>query len=181
VIRFSAVTHRRFSILTEKGQFAISVAEPNERELLIQILEESFEGIYLRHSKRTLRDSELVKVAWLNSERVGLVILKDLGKKSGYVYYIAVRRHFRGQGVAGKLLDDALEHFFKKGMEEVYASVEEDNEESKRLFASRGFEETGYERLSKKYGRVSAALLYGKMWVVPGEKLLHKELSQKIG
>ncbi len=166
--------------MTENDQFEISIVEPNERESLIPLLEDSFEGIYLRHSKRTLRESEIVKVARVSGERAGLVMLKDLGKKIGYVYYIAVGRKFRGRGFAGRLLDDALEHFFKSGMEEVYASVEEDNEESMRLFVSRGFKETGYRELSKKRGKVSAVLLYTKMWVVPGEILLCKELSQKI-
>ena len=165
--------------MSGKDQIEISDVEPNDKESLVPLLEESFEGVYLRHSKRTLRDIETVRVARVNGEKVGLVMLKELGKKIGYVYYIAVARKFRGQGIAGKLLDDSLESFFQRGMEEVYASVEEDNEESVRLFASREFKETGFGELSKRHGKISAALLYTKMWVVPGETLLHKDLSQK--
>ena len=42
------------------------------------ILEESFEGWYLMHSKRTLRDVELVKVAMSSEKPVGLVMVKML-------------------------------------------------------------------------------------------------------
>ncbi|MGI0079292.1 MAG: GNAT family N-acetyltransferase [Nitrososphaerales archaeon] len=165
--------------MSADSQIEISLVEPNDRESLIPLLEESFEGVYLRHSKRTLRDIETVRVARINGERAGLVMLKELGKGIGYVYYIAVARRFRGQGIAGKLLDDSLERFFELGMEDIYASVEEDNEESLRLFLSREFKKTGFGELSKKHGKISSALLYMKMWVVPGEMLLHKDLFQK--
>src|SRR5579875_76579 len=119
--------------MTNEGEFKIVEVAPNERAELESLLEESFTGLYLWHSKKTLKDIEYVKSALINSERAGVVMLKYLDTKLGYVYYIAVARKFRGTGVAGKLLDDSLELFFKHGVQEVYASIKEDNSQSLRL------------------------------------------------
>jgi ribosomal protein S18 acetylase RimI-like enzyme len=148
-----------------------------ERHGLEPILEESFSGLYLWHSKKTLRQIEVVNSAVLNGKRVGLVMLKNLSRQIGYVYYIAVAAQYRGKGLGGALLDHTLSYLSRTGAEEVYASVELDNTSSVELFRSRGFRETSFGEVSKKYGRVEAAKLYSKMLVVPGETLLHRELS----
>jgi ribosomal protein S18 acetylase RimI-like enzyme len=151
-----------------------------EREELFPILEDGFEGWYLRHSKRTLMDSENVREAIVNEERAGLVILKNLGIKLGYVYYIAVARRFRGKGIGGKLLDNSLSYFFDKGMHEVYASIEEDNVDSERLFESRNFHKTTRGEMAKKYGTINSFVLLRKMVAVPGEHILVRELSPRL-
>lgn len=160
----------------------INTVPPDQREKLVFILEESFEGWYLRHSKRTLSEIEVVKEAVLEGERVALIMLKHLGNKLGYVYYIAVAKRFRGRGIAGKLLDDALAYFFtEQGMKEVYAGVEEDNEESHRLFTSRGFKKTSRSDLARKYGTINSFVLLRKMVIVPGEVLLFCESPSPQG
>lgn len=158
----------------------ISDAPRDERDNLVFILEESFEGWYLRHSKRTLYDIPVVRQAKNNDKPAGLVMLKDLGRNLGYVYYIAVAREFRGKGIAGRLLDDSLAYFFNQGMHEVYSSVEEDNEDSKRLFESRHFKKTDRGELAKKYGTLNSFVLLRKMVIVPGEMILFRELTPKI-
>ena len=111
------------------------------------ILEKSFDGWYLWHSRRTLNDIETVKAALIDdSAVVGVSMLKMLDSKLGYVYYIAVSPQWRGKGVAGKLLDDSLEYFFNRGANEALAGISEDNEESKALFTSRGFREMSFLR-----------------------------------
>jgi ribosomal protein S18 acetylase RimI-like enzyme len=145
---------------------------------LDQILEESFEGLYLWHARKTLREVERVRVAKIGDEAVGLAMLRNIGAEAGYVYYIAVSPRHRGRGVGGRLLRDALEHFEGNGSEEVYASIEDGNEESRALFRSAGFRETGLGELSRKYGTVRALDMYRKMLVVPGEKLFCRELKE---
>ena len=167
-------------ISNQDAEIQIKDVPPNEREELFPILEESFEGWYLRHSKHTLIDSETVREAIVNDERAGLVILKDLGTKLGYVYYIAVGRKFRGKGIGGKLLDNSLSYFFDKGMQEVYASIEEDNVESERLFESRDFQKTSRAELAKKYGTINSFVLLRKMVAVPGEHILVRQLSPSL-
>jgi ribosomal protein S18 acetylase RimI-like enzyme len=156
-------------------------ASPNEREDLVPLLEESFEGIYLWHARRTLKDIEVVKVATdADKNKLGLVMLKDLDKALGYVYYVAVARNFRLKGVGGKLLDYSLDYFFHRGKQEVLSSVEEDNYPSIELFRSRGFEEITMKELSKRYGRMRANYLRMKMWVVPGEQIWARKVSPSL-
>src|SRR5438874_13777209 len=94
-----------------KEDVMIIDAPTGERASLGWILEESFEGWYLMHSKRTLRDIELFRVAMSSGKAVGLVMLKTLEEKVGYVYYIAVAKAIRKKGIGKLLLEDALRHF----------------------------------------------------------------------
>jgi ribosomal protein S18 acetylase RimI-like enzyme len=156
----------------------VEIAEvpPSERRRLLPILEEGFEGMYLWHSRRTLNSISLVKAARVGGEDAGLAMLKLVAEKAGYVYYIAVAKRFRGKGIGGKLLDDALSLFSGQGVEEVYASVEKDNAGSNALFSSRGFERLVGNELAEEYGRVRAFIMAREMMVVRGEVLLRKKL-----
>lgn len=149
-----------------------------DRARLLPILEESFEGLYLWHARRTLQSIDVVRAArTAEGEDAGLVMLKVLAEGAGYVYYVAVPPRFRRQGIGGRLLDDALSSFARMGVRDVYASVEEDNVESKALFGSRGFERVGGSEMAKRYGRLRSLLMYREMTVVPGELLLGKHLG----
>jgi len=141
------------------------------------LLEESFEGWYLRHSKRTLAEVETVWAASVDGRPVGLVMLRTLSEGAGYVYYIAVVRDSRRKRIGSRLLDRSIDYFSGQGIKEVYASIEEDNVESAGLFKSRGFEKTNYNDLSKKYGMLGAINMYRKMVVVPGEILLCRRIG----
>jgi ribosomal protein S18 acetylase RimI-like enzyme len=166
--------------VSKDSTIAITDVSPHDRELLISILEESFEGWYLRHSTRMLFKIGNVRQAKVGDEIAGLVMLKDLGNKLGYVYYIAVRKKFRGKGIGGKLLDNAISFFCGRGMQEVYAGIEEDNIESERLFYSRNFVRTTRSELAKKYGTINSFVLLRKMLIVPGEIIVFRELSSKL-
>ena len=159
-------------------EIAVADVPKGERERLLPILEESFEGLYLWHARRTLHGIGVVRAArTAQGEDAGLIMLKELGEGAGYVYYVAVPPRFRRHGIGGKLLDDALSLFAQKGVREVYASVEEDNVESKSLFASRGFERVEGSKMAARYGRIKSLLMYREMMVVPGEVLLGKSLE----
>ena len=141
------------------------------------LLEESFEGWYLSHSKKTLMNIEVVKKAVVDEHPAGLVMLKTLYGTIGYVYYIAVAKDCRRRKVATRLLEHSLEYFSGLSVREVYASIEEGNAESEGLFRSRGFVRTRYGEVSRKYGNLRALNLYRKMLVVPGEMLLCRPLN----
>jgi ribosomal protein S18 acetylase RimI-like enzyme len=112
-----------------------------ERARLLPILDESFEGLYLWHARRTLQSIDVVRAARApEGVDAGLIMLKMLSADAGYVYYVAVPSRFRRQGIGGRMLDDGLAYFVEKRAQDVYASVGEENVESKTLFASRGFE-----------------------------------------
>lgn len=141
------------------------------------ILDESFEGWYLWHSRKTLRDVEIVKAAMLSHKPVGLVMLKTLEEGVGYVYYIAVARRQRKKGIGKLLLNHSLKVFKDSGVKEIFASVEEDNAPSEALFAAEGFERTNYADVSKEHGSLHTLYMYREMTVVPGEILLRKTLA----
>ncbi|HZY94132.1 MAG TPA: GNAT family N-acetyltransferase [Candidatus Bathyarchaeia archaeon] len=148
-----------------------------KRAGLERILDESFEGWYLMHSKRTLHDIELVRAAMSSGKPVGLVMLRTLEGSIGYVYYIAVARVHRKKSIAKLLLEDALRLFKSSGISEVFASVEENNKPSEALFASEGFTPTSFGEVSKKHGNLHTLNMYRVMRVVTGEVLLRKGIA----
>ncbi len=158
------------------GSVAIVYLPVRERAGLKWILEESFEGWYLRHSNARLRDVDQVRAAMLAGNPVGLIMLKMLEPSVGHVYYIAVPRAHRKKGIAKLLLKDALNHFKSAGVREVFASVEKDNVPSERLFASEGFTQTSFGEVSGKHGKFHTLNMYREMVVVPGEVLLRKTI-----
>jgi ribosomal protein S18 acetylase RimI-like enzyme len=163
--------------LTTQEDLAILDVLKGKRSGLEWILEESFQGWYLMHSKRTLRDIMLVRAAVSSGKPVGLVMLKTLREGAGYVYYIAVAKANRKRGIGKLLLEDALRHFKDSKVAEVFASVEEDNQPSEALFASEGFTQTSFGEVSKKYGSLHTVNMYREMLVVPGEVLLRKAIA----
>lgn len=167
--------------MTEPTLQAVEVPK-GERERLLPILEESFEGIYLWHARRTLKSIDLVRAARSqDGEDVGLVMLKTLSEGPGYVYYVAVPQRHRMKGVGSMLLDDALAYFAGKGAPEVYASVPDDNAASNALFYSRGFERVKESEVADRYGRFRSFIMYREMMVVRGEVLLVKRLQAALG
>jgi ribosomal protein S18 acetylase RimI-like enzyme len=151
-----------------------------ERAGLERILEESFEGWYLRHSKGTLRSVEIVRVAVLSGAPVGLVMLKTLEADIGYVFYIAVDKAHRRMGVARSLLSDSLQRFKAADVEEVFAGIEVDNEASEGLFMGEGFVQTSFAEVSRKHGSLRALNMYRLMRIVPGEILLCKSIARGL-
>ena len=162
--------------MTAQEDVAIVDVPKRKRAGFEWILEESFEGWYLMHSKKTLRNIELVRAAMSTGKPVGLVMLKILVESVGYVYYIAVAKASRKKGIGKLLLEDALRHFKASKVIEVFASVEKDNEPSEALFASEGFTRTSFGQISKKHGSLHAVNMYREMLIVPGEVLLRKAI-----
>jgi len=163
--------------MTAQDDMTIIDVPAGKRRELEWILEESFEGWYLMHSKRTLRHIEVVRAAMASGKPVGLVMLKTLEGSVGYVYYIAVAKAERKKGIAKLLLEDALRIFKASKVVEVFASVEENNKPSEALFGSEGFTQTSFGEVSKKHGKLHTLNMYNAMRVVPGEVLLRKAIT----
>ncbi len=166
------------------SQQNLEIYEPrnlSEREQLYPILESGFEGWYLSHSKRTLREIEKVFAARLDGINVGVVMLKNIDPKIGYVYYIAVSSEYRGRKIGSALLEHSLNYFSNLDADKVFASLTvEHGGESKALFEAHGFIETNFGQVSKRYGRLHAINMYRKMLVVSGELVVYKELTRKL-
>lgn len=148
-----------------------------ERERAVPVIVDSFTGIYRWHAKRTLRQVGRVRAASVGGEVVGVSMLERIAPAVGYVYYLAVRRAFRHQGLGARLLDDALALFTTDGLRVVYAAAEEDNESSIALFLSRKFRTVERRERSYAEGGLGAWGLRSKMWIVSGEVLLGLRLA----
>jgi ribosomal protein S18 acetylase RimI-like enzyme len=105
-------------------------------------------------------------------------MLKKLEPGAGYIFYVAVAKAHREMGVAALLVRDALGLFRTAGMTDAFASVEQDNVPSERLFAAEGFTRTSLADVSKRFGLLQALNMYRMMVVVPGEALLHRTLDK---
>jgi ribosomal protein S18 acetylase RimI-like enzyme len=135
----------------------------------------------LSHSKRTLREIEKVFAARLDGTNVGVVMLKKIDPKIGYVYYIAVSSEYRGRKIGSVLLEHSLNYFSDLGAETVFASLTvEHGGESKALFEAHGFVETNFGQVSRRYGKLHSINLYRKMLVVSGELVVYKDLTKKL-
>ena len=164
------------ALTAAEGVVVVDVS-PGERGALEGILEESFEGWYLRHAKGKLQQLEVVRAALAAGTPVGLVMLKTLQPRVGYIYYIAVAKAHRKMGLARLLLGDSLRLFGDQGVEEVYAGVEEGNAPSEGLFMSEGFTRTSFGEVAKRFGTVRAINMYRMMVIVPGEVLMWKKIA----
>ena len=144
------------------------------------VLEQSFEGWYLWHAKRTLKDVEQVFAAYIGETIAGVAMLKMLEPNIGYVYYIAVSSNFRRHGLGRSLLQKSIEYFSTRNVDLVFAGISEDNEESKGLFSSQNFEHMTFSELAKMFGRLKVVALYRKMTIVSGEVVYVKRLTHEL-
>jgi ribosomal protein S18 acetylase RimI-like enzyme len=179
-IRYFTGTRLGCSSLAVNVETQVHEVDGTGREALDQILDTSFEGWYLRHSKRTLREIETVFAARLGDADVGLSMLKKLDSKTGYIYYMAVLPEYRGKKVGGKLLDRSLAFLSDQNVNVVFASLMQEHEEANFLFKSRGFSQTSFGEIARRFGKLHALNMYRKMVVVTGEVVVFKELSSKL-
>ena len=164
-------------VLTAAEGVSVVDVPPGGRAALEKILEESFDGWYLRHSKGKLLQLEVVRAAVASGLPVGLVMLKTLEARVGYIYYIAVAKAHRRKGIARLLIEDSLVRFRQGGVEEVFAGIEMDNVPSGGLFTSEGFTHASFGEVSKKFGAMRAINMYRMMVIVPGESLVWKSIT----
>ena len=155
--------------------------EGGDRERAVPVVVDSFVGVYRWHAKRTLRQVTRVRAALVGGEVAAVAMLERLDPALGYVYYLAVRRSFRRRGIAGQLLDDALDEFRRSRVRVVWAAAEAENAGSIALFLSRGFRTVSKQEASVLDGGLGARGYRSKMWIVSGEVLLGLRLAPEPG
>ncbi len=151
------------------------------RDAAVPIVRASFVGYYRWHAKRTLREADCVRGAYVGPELVGVAMLDRLTSDVGYVFYLAVVPNYRGQGVGAGLLDDALAGFRSAGLRVAYGVVEPENGPSLGLFRSRGFRNVERKERSYLDGGLGAWGLRSKMRIVGDELLLGLRLDSPSG
>ena len=163
--------------MPDRGPIELTDLEGADRDRAVPVVIDSFVGIYRWHAKRTLRDVGRVRAAFVAGEVAGVAMLERLAPEVGYVYYLAVRRAFRRQGIGARLLDDALDGFRAGSVRVVYAAAEQENTGSIALFLSRGFRTVERRETGYRDGGLGAWGLRSRMWIVSGEVLLGLRLA----
>jgi len=151
----------------------------SSRDRAIDALRQSFTGIYRWHAKRTLRDIESVRAIEDGADVVAVAMTELLAPEVAYVYYLFVATAHRNRGLAGRLLDDALDRFRRAGAVVAYAACEEENEASLRLFRARGFRLVARDEPGFREGGLGAWGFRSRMRIVPGEVLLGRRLDSE--
>ncbi len=123
-------------------QVRVRPATLNDRSTVIKILRESFTGSYRYWAIRGM-DETLVLVAEVNGRIAGVaeVYTTRVGGygKVGVVYFLAVRKEYRGMGIGKKLVLEAEELFRREKCTYSAASTVESNRASQGLFRSLGY------------------------------------------
>ncbi|HEX6122823.1 MAG TPA: GNAT family N-acetyltransferase, partial [Ktedonobacterales bacterium] len=95
-------------------------------------------------------DPALWQVAWHGAEAVGAVVGRA-AQGQGYVEYVATRKAWQRQGIAGALLADVLRAFAARGLRaaRLYTDAE-DGQGAKTLYERAGFRTTTEHLLYRK-------------------------------
>lgn len=158
------------------SQSALVDLEGDERQLVVPLLREAFEGYYRWHAKRSLREVDRVRAFRVEGELIGLSMLTRLAPEVGYVFYLAVGLAHRRRGIGAELLDDAVAGFLRDGVHVVYGAVQGENEASLALFRSRGFRVVERKELGYREGGLGAWGIRSQMRLVAGELLLGRRI-----
>ena len=97
-------------------------------------LDDSREGI----DKFILRNPDTCLVAENDSAIVGVILVGNDGRR-GYIYHTAVHPDCRKQGIAKKLVDDAMDELSALGINKVALVVFDRNELGNAFWESQGF------------------------------------------
>ncbi len=100
-------------------------------------------------AKQLAWDSELVMVAELDGDVVGVVVGTIDGTRA-YFYRLAVDPNKQGLGIGRKLVEALENRFRQRGVNHVLIMVNQDNQKVLPFYHSLGYELQKYVTLSKK-------------------------------
>ena len=97
-------------------------------------LDDSKEGI----EKFIQRNPETCLVAEKDSAIIGVIMVGNDGRR-GYIYHTAVHPDYRKQGIAKRLVDDAMNELLELGINKVALVVFDRNKTGNAFWESQGF------------------------------------------
>ena len=111
----------------------------------------SCEGIYINDDDEfenlkifLERNPELNFVVLYENKIIATVKCSYDGRR-GYIHHLAVKREFRGQGIAEELVNKCIENLLKKGITKYRVFVMDSNKEAIDFWKHIGFEEQIYD------------------------------------
>ena len=88
---------------------------------------------------KLLRDPDLFLLARLEGEIVACIIGGWDGRR-GWIYHLAVKPSYQGQGIATALLSEVEKRLVQKGAKKINAQIYQSNAKSLKFFQARGYE-----------------------------------------
>jgi len=149
-----------------------------DRAALERVARASFDGIYAFFALRGIRRADPLLVAEDGGAVIGFLegLVFDGAPRIGYVYFVAVDPGHRGHGHARALVGEALRCFEARQATRAFAAVPDDNDASRRLFESLGFEEVPRSALRQWYGWRGIGVQM-RMVLAPHEVLLARTFA----
>ncbi|MCR8643086.1 GNAT family N-acetyltransferase [Paenibacillus sp. N1-5-1-14] len=90
-------------------------------------------------------DSELILVAELNGEVVGMII-GTIDNNKGYFYRIAVIKEHQGKGIGMSMVNALKQRFELRQVQKVMISIDRHNEIAIPTYLSAGYQESDFAR-----------------------------------
>lgn len=106
----------------------------NTKGMGMRSLDDSKEGI----SKFIERNPNTNFIATVGKDVVGVIMAGNDGRRA-YIYHTAVLEEYRGQGIAGKLVDVCLKAIKAEGINKVALVVFKDNQLGNGFWQAQGF------------------------------------------
>ena len=122
----------------------------NRFDELIKFLK-SIEGLYISDDdnygnlKIYLKRNPKLNFIVLHENRIIAAIKCSHDGRRGYIHHLAVKKEFRGKGIAKELIDKCLNNLRDKGIKKIRVFVLDNNEEAIIFWKHIGFEEQIYD------------------------------------
>lgn len=135
------MTEKRGTILNTKVRdYQVSDYEEVKKNLLDQ--QDMFDPVW--DSEKSLnreieRDSDFIVVAEIDGKVVGNVFLGNWWGHGSWIFHLAVRKGYKGRGIAAQLMDEAEDRLRRKGAREVALFVDVNYPETREFYAKRGY------------------------------------------
>ncbi|WP_270165320.1 GNAT family N-acetyltransferase [Paenibacillus sp. SYP-B4298] len=134
--------------------FQLSDYRPVTQLLESVLTEECYEQTMEAFARQLSWDSELVLVASMNDQIVGMII-GTIDNNKGYYYRVAVHREYQRQGIGKELIAGLRQRFAQRNVTKIMITADEHNEPILSWYESMGFAAKDFLRSIQKLSIVA--------------------------
>jgi ribosomal protein S18 acetylase RimI-like enzyme len=149
-------------------------ALPEDKTGIKSLISSSFTAIYAYYAMKSFSKPDQTLIATQSGNIIGVInwrIFKTRKKRIGYLYWVAVDRHYRRQGIGRSLMKKAMAVIRKEsGSVDIFTAVEKDNKISQKLLEYSGYRKIERKALKQKFGK-DLPSIRNKMMLMPWEDL----------
>ncbi|WP_183602805.1 GNAT family N-acetyltransferase [Paenibacillus phyllosphaerae] len=134
--------------------FQLSDYRPVTHLLETVLSEDCYEQTMEAFARQLSWDSELVLVASIDNEIIGMII-GTIDNNKGYYYRVAVHPDYQRQGIGKKLIQSLRGRFEQRNVAKIMITADEHNEPILSLYESLGYAATDFFRSFQKLSIVA--------------------------